>query len=200
MDELLTYSLNPNPLTTFIEWHAAASKVEQNADAMAVSTYDEEKKRPNTRYLLYKGIQDNKIIFYTNYTSPKSKELDHNPEVALVFYWHQSGKQVRIHGKVTKMNASDSANYFHSRDRDSQIASYISSQSSPVKDKKGLIEKFNAAKKEFEGSEIPLPAQWGGFLVEPYEYEFFLYGENRLNDRFLYQLKDNSWEIGRLQP
>jgi pyridoxamine 5'-phosphate oxidase len=201
MDTLKNYSLQENPLTTFIEWYESAIKVEQNAEAMAVSTYDESAKRPNTRYLLFKGVKDHKICFYTNYSSPKSKELDANPEVALVFYWHESKKQVRIHGKVTKMSREDSASYFHSRDRDSQIASYISNQSSPVADKSVLLEKFNAAKIEFENKEIPLPEQWGGFLVEPYEFEFFLYGANRLNDRFSYVLnKNNNWTITRLLP
>jgi pyridoxamine-phosphate oxidase len=200
MDELHNYSLKDNPLTTFKEWFDAALKIEVNAEAMAVSTYDEDKKRPNTRYLLFKGIENNKIVFYTNYGSPKSKELEKNPEIALAFYWHESKKQVRIHGKVTKMDRTASGRYFHSRDRDSQLASYISSQSSPIADKQSLIDKFEVAKTKFEGIDIPLPEKWGGFLVEPYEYEFFLYGANRLNDRFLYENINNIWKISRLQP
>jgi pyridoxamine 5'-phosphate oxidase len=200
MDDLLNYSLKENPLTSFLEWFEMASGIEQNAQAMAVSTYDHEKNRPNTRYILYKGIADNKIIFYTNYLSPKAKELSKNPEIALGFYWHASKKQVRIHGKVSKMSREDSASYFHSRDRESQIASYLSHQSEVIKDKASLLEKFKATANLFEGKPIPLPEYWGGFLVEPYEYEFFLYGDNRLNDRFLYQLKNQKWEVSRLQP
>lgn len=200
MDDLLDYSLKENPLETFMNWYEAAAKVELNAEAMAVSTYDEEKKRPNTRYLLFKGIQDNKIVFYTNYSSPKSKDLGHNPEVALTFYWHESKQQVRIHGKVTKMSAEASAQYFKTRDRDSQLASYVSSQSAPIEDKESLIKKFDEAKLKFEGMDIPCPSLWGGFLVEPYEFEFFLYGANRLNDRFLYEYKNNLWKVSRLQP
>lgn len=200
MDELSNYFLKENPLSSFEEWHEAASKVEPNADAMVVSTYDETNKRPSSRFILYKGTKDQKIIFYTNYASPKSKELGENPEIALAFYWHNLGRQVRIHGRVTKLNSTDSASYFHSRDRDSQIASFISTQSSPISDKKSLLEKLDAAKKQFEGKEIPMPEQWGGYLVEPYEYEFFLYGPNRLNDRFLYQNKNNKWEVTRLSP
>lgn len=200
MDELFNYSLKENPLTTFTEWYEAAAKIEQNAEAMAVSTYDEVKKRPNTRYLLFKGIQENRLVFYTNYGSPKSKDLEGNPEVALVFYWHESKRQVRIHGRVSKMSKEDSLRYFHSRDRDSQLASYISSQSESIADKQGLIDKLNDAKKKFEGKEVPLPPNWGGYLVLPYEYEFFLYGANRLNDRFLYENIDNKWRVQRLQP
>lgn len=200
MDNFLNYSLNENPLTTFLAWYEEAAKIEQNAQAMAVSTIDQAKLRPNTRYLLFKGVEDQKIVFYSNYSSAKGKELDLNPEITLAFYWHESKKQVRIHGRVTKMNHADSVAYFHSRDRDSQIASAISSQSSPVADKKSLTDKFNAAKAKYEGQEIPMPDHWGGYLVEPYEYEFFLYGENRLNDRFQYIQKNNKWEITRLEP
>ena len=200
MDDLVNYSLKDNPLVSFEDWFNEASLVEQNAQAMAVSTYDHELNRPSTRYLLYKGISDHKILFYTNYLSPKARELGDNPEIALAFYWHVSKKQVRIHGRVFKMNREDSEKYFHSRDRESQIASYLSHQSEKIEDKKALLLKYEATKELFAGKPIPLPDYWGGFLVEPYEYEFFVYGENRLNDRFLYQLKNQKWEVSRLQP
>lgn len=199
-DQLLNYSLEENPLNTFLSWYEDASKVEQNAQAMAVSTHDQEKNRPNCRYLLYKGIVQGKILFYTHYTSPKFIDLETNPEIALTFYWHVSKKQVRIHGKALKLSAPESAKYFHSRDRDSQIASYISHQSEEIESKELLIKKFNEAREKFNGLEIPAPANWGGVLVDPYEYEFFLYGENRLNDRFLYELQNKKWQISRLQP
>lgn len=200
MDNLLSYSLTEDPFVSFEQWFLQAMKVEQNAQAMSVATYDSEHKRPTSRYLLFKEIKKQKIIFYTNYASPKSKDLDHNPEVALNFYWHISQKQVRIQGTAVKMSAIDSAGYFHSRDRESQLASFVSSQSAPIKDKAELIDKLQMAKKEFEGKEIPLPLSWGGYLVTPYEFEFFLYGEHRLNDRFLYELHNENWKMTRLQP
>ena len=200
MDNLLDYNLKQDPLISFIDWHKGALGVEQNADAMTVSTYDHFKNRPNSRYLLFKGVVEKKIIFYTNYLSPKALELNENPEVCLAFYWHSSQKQIRIHGKVSKMSVTDSESYFHSRDRESQIASFLSAQSSEIEDKAALLIKLEATRQKFEGKTIPLPEHWGGFLVDPYEYEFFLYGENRLNDRFLYQLKNQKWEVNRLQP
>ena len=200
MDNLIDYNLNQDPLISFLDWHKSALELEQNADAMAVSTYDLHKNRPNTRYLLFKGVVDKKIIFYTNYSSPKARELSTTPEVALGFYWHASQKQVRIHGKVSKMSFADSESYFHSRDRESQIASSLSEQSSEIEDKAALLMKYEAARKHFDGKPIPLPDNWGGFLVDPYEYEFFLYGENRLNDRFLFQSINQKWEVCRLQP
>jgi pyridoxamine 5'-phosphate oxidase len=200
MDNLLDYSLLPDPLSSFLQWFNEAEKVEQNAPAMAVSTYDPKKNRPNTRYLLYKGISQNQLVFYTNYLSPKARELKANQEVALAFYWHESKKQVRIHGRVAKMSLEDSTAYFHSRDRQSQIASYLSAQSAVIEDKSALLAKYNDTTKLFEGESIPLPENWGGYLVTPYEFEFFLYGENRLNDRFLYEFKKQNWEVSRLQP
>lgn len=200
MDDLLNYSLQANPMASFLDWHKNALAVEQNADAMSVSTFDHLKNRPSSRYLLFKGVVEDKIIFYTNYLSPKAQELSSNPEIALNFYWHVLKRQVRIHGKTTKMKRSESEHYFHSRDRESQIASYLSHQSASIPDKATLLLKFEETSKLFEGKQIPLPEYWGGILVEPYEYEFFLYGENRLNDRFLYELKNQHWAVTRLQP
>ena len=200
MDNFKDYNLNQCPIKTFQAWHTDALKIEQNADAMNVATYDSEKKRPNSRYILFKGIVDNSFVFYTNYLSPKSKDLILNPEIALAFYWHNSKKQVRVHGKVTKMKKIDSENYFASRDRDSQIASFISAQSGMIEDKSALLQKFHLVSEEFKGKSIPMPEHWGGYYVNPYEFEFFLYGEHRLNDRFLYQFKNDLWVVSRLQP
>ena len=200
MDNLSEYELSADPVESFVNWHAKALSLEQNADAMSVATVDADKKRPSSRYLLYKGLKERKIIFYTNYFSPKSHDLDLNPEVALSFYWHNSKKQVRIHGKVDRMSVEDSKNYFHSRDRDSQIASYISHQSAVIENKQSLLLKFDEIKNKYANKEIPHPENWGGYLVTPYEFEFFLYGEYRLNDRFLYTKSSSGWSVNRLQP
>lgn len=200
MDNLLSYSLVNNPLVSFQDWYKSASNVEQNAQAMAVSTYDPEKKRTNVRYILFKGIIDNKIVFYTNYLSPKAKDLATNPEIALAFYWHQSKRQVRIWGRVSKMSREDSESYFHTRTRESQIASILSHQSEIIEDKDLLLKKYKETEAFYDGKPIPLPDHWGGYLVDPYEYEFFLYGDGRLNDRFQYQMKNKNWEVSRLQP
>jgi pyridoxamine 5'-phosphate oxidase len=98
------------------------------------------------------------------------------------------------------MSKDDSAQYFHSRDRVSQIASYASHQSEEIVDKAALLKKVEEVKAMFDGKPIPLPENWGGYLVEPYEFEFFVYGDNRINDRFLYELKNGKWEVRRLQP
>lgn len=200
MDNLTDYFLNKDPVASFLSWYEDARKVEQNPEAMTLSTVDELKKRPDSRTVLFKGMSADKLTFYTNYKSSKARELEANNEASLLFYWHVSKRQVKIHGRVSKMSEADSRLYFSSRDRVSQLASYISDQSSPINDKAALLKKLEEARIKFEGKEIPLPAQWGGFLFEPYEFEFFVYGDYRINDRFLYKLTDTNWSITRLQP
>lgn len=200
MDNLTDYFLNKDPLASFLSWYEDARKVEQNPEAMTLSTVDELKKRPDSRTVLFKGMSADKLTFYTNYKSSKARELEVNNEASLLFYWHVSKRQVKIHGKVSKMSEADSRLYFSSRDRVSQLASYISDQSSPITDKAALLKKLEEARIKFDGKEIPLPSQWGGFLFEPYEFEFFVYGDYRINDRFLYKLTDTNWSITRLQP
>jgi pyridoxamine 5'-phosphate oxidase len=199
-DDLSQFNLGLNPVESFTHWYTEALTKEDNADAMTLATIDLKMNRPTTRTVLYKGLKDSRIIFYTNYESNKGKELESNPEVSLLFYWHKSIRQVRIQGKVEKCSEADSNTYWKSRDRESQLASYISNQSTPIKNKEELIEKLKVATLKFEGLEVPKPIHWGGYLVRPYEFEFFIYGKNRLNDRFLYELNQAQWNIFRLQP
>ncbi|MBC7428978.1 MAG: pyridoxamine 5'-phosphate oxidase [Bacteriovorax sp.] len=200
MDNLINYFLRKDPSESFQEWYADAKKVEQNPEAMTLSTMDQKHNRPDSRTVLFKGMKDNYLTFYTNYNSTKAKELDSNSEACLLFYWHISKRQVRIQGKVKKMSTADSDIYFTVRDRQSQLASYISEQSSPIADKDTLMKKLSDADRKFQGSEVPRPENWGGILFEPYEFEFFVYGDYRINDRFLYKKSHNDWIITRLQP
>ena len=200
MDDLIKYSLSHNPVDSFLKWYEDAKKVEQNPEAMTLSTLDLKNNRPDSRTVLFKGIKNGCCTFYTNYLSNKAKELESCPEAGLLFYWHVSKRQVRIQGRVTKMSEEDSRNYFHSRDRQSQLASMISEQSSPIADKDALMQKLFEATQKYDGQEIPYPTNWGGYLFEPYEFEFFLYGDYRINDRFLFTKKNNDWAVTRLQP
>ncbi len=200
MDNLINYYLNKDPLDSFSHWYNDAKKVEQNPEAMTLSTIDSGHSRPDSRTVLFKGLSHNNLTFYTNYQSAKARELEANNEACLLFYWHVSKRQVRIQGKVRKMEREESLRYFQSRDRQSQLASYISEQSSPIADKDALLEKLEKATQAFQGKDVPLPASWGGFYFEPYEFEFFVYGDYRINDRFLYTKHNNDWTITRLQP
>ena len=174
--ELEQSNLGMDPLENFNNWHKDAALLEDNADAMTLSTFDFDQNRPVSRSILFKGLIDGKFIFYTNYLSRKAEHLDKNPEVCLLFYWMRSLHQIRIQGQVSKMAEVDSANYFYSRDFDSQLASYISKQSHPIPSKSELVNKFENAKMEFLGKVVPKPPHWGGYLIEPYEFEFFIYG------------------------
>lgn len=200
MDDLIKYSLRHNPLDSFLGWYEDAKKVEQNPEAMTLSTLDLKNNRPDSRTVLFKGLKSESFTFYTNYLSNKARELESSPEACLLFYWNASKRQVRIQGRVTKMSEEDSRNYFHSRDRQSQLASMISEQSSPIADKDALMQKLSEATQKYDGQEIPYPANWGGYLFEAYEFEFFVYGDYRINDRFLFIKKNNDWAVTRLQP
>ena len=201
MDNLFEYSLSESPIDSFVKWYEAAKLVEQNPEAMSLSTFDTLLNRPDSRTVLFKGLKDQSMTFYTNYKSQKGLELASHQEVSVLFYWHVSKKQVKIHGTVTKMSEEESRVYFNSRDRQSQLASYISDQSKPIKDKQSLLSKLHEAEKKFDQKPIPHPSHWGGYYIKPYEFEFFLYGEFRLNDRFLYkQSQEGSWIVTRLQP
>lgn len=200
MSDYINYSLTNNPIESFTNWYQDAKKVEDNAEAMTLSTIFADQKRPDSRTVLLKGISDKGISFYTNYESKKGQELDKNNEACILFYWHKSKRQVRVQGRVVKMSEDESRSYFSSRDRQSQLASYMSHQSHPIEDKNALLQKLENLKVEFENKEIPLPKTWGGYFFIPYEFEFFVYGDYRINDRFLYELKDGQWSITRLQP
>ena len=200
MENLNSYSLNSDPLISFTHWYKEASLVEQNPDAMTLSTLASSNNRPDSRTVLYKGMNNQCLTFYTNYSSNKGIELEGNNEACLLFYWHVSKRQVRIHGRVRKMDSIESDKYHQSRDRQSQLASYISMQSSPINDKNALLTKLEEASQKFSGIEIPRPVNWGGYLIEPYEFEFFVYGDFRINDRFLFTKTIDGWKTIRLQP
>lgn len=200
MTDYKDFELLENPLESFKNWFNEALKKEDNAPAMTLSSIDHKLNRPLSRTVLLKGVTDKGLVFYTNYKSHKGQDFDQNPEACLVFYWHHSKKQVRIQGRVVKTSREFSKAYFDSRDRQSQLASYMSAQSSPVADKAALITKLNEVAKKFENTPVELPVDWGGYLFLPYEFEFFLYGDYRINDRFLYEQENSSWKITRLQP
>ncbi len=202
MDNLSSYFIKSDPIATFKAWYEDARKCEQNAEAMTLTTISGH--RPNARTVLFKGFKEGGLTFYTNYQSPKACELDANPEACVLFYWHVSKRQVRLHGRVKRLSRSESVNYFEGRDKESQLASFISDQSCPIADKKALEEKLNEARRQYDQAPVPTPEHWGGYVLEPYEIEFFVYGDHRLNDRFLFKSENTSikekWTCNRLQP
>lgn len=199
MENLKEYDLENNPLTSFENWFAKACELEKDPYAMTLATSSSDG-TPAARTVLYKGLKDSQFFFVTNYNSRKAKDIESNPKVALCFYWQHFGRQVVVKGLVKKLAATESKAYFESRPFESQVASYISHQSSPISSREELEKLYNEKLIEFKDSGVPYPENWGGYLVEPSEIEFFLYGKFRLNDRFLFKKEGSGWSITRLQP
>jgi len=147
-----------------------------------------------------KGLDERGFTFFTNYDSRKGRELAENPNAALVFYWQELERQVCIAGLVGKISREESEKYFKSRPRGSQLAAWASNQSDVVKDRAGLETRWNEMEKKFP-NEVPLPPNWGGFILKPERIEFWQGRASRLHDRFSYiRQKNNSWKLERLAP
>ena len=169
-------------------------------NAMTLATADRQG-RPSARVVLLKGLDQRGFIFYTNYNSRKGRELEDNPEAALVFYWRDQERQVCVAGQVSKVSASESEVYFRSRPRGSRIGAWASDQSAVLANREELEETWKGFEKKFPGEDIPCPAHWGGYVLKPLRLEFWQGRPNRLHDRFRYSRKpDGSWQIERLSP
>lgn len=197
-DPLENFNLSLCPFKTFENWYQISTKSESNVDAMSVATVDSAG-IPRNRFILFKGIIDSNFVFFTNYLSQKSQDLEKNSMVSLNFFWPSTKYQVRITGLAKKCPRKINEEYFSSRDRDSQLASATSIQSSPIISRDELVRRVEDLKKAYD-AEIPCPENWGGYFVEPMEFEFFIYGAHRLNDRFLFAKIDDAFELTRLQP
>ena len=198
---LLKSSVDPNPLAQFKYWFDEATNAKiLEPNAMTLATSDKEG-LPSARTVLLKGVEQGGFVFFTNYESRKSQELDENPKACLLFTWLELERQVRIEGRVEKISAEASTAYFQSRPRGSQIGAWASPQSSEINDREEMEELVAALEKKYEGEDaLPRPPHWGGFKVVPTEIEFWQGRENRLHDRICYRLNGSSWEIVRLAP
>ena len=193
--------LDASPIRQFETWLEQAVKAGfKDPTAMVLATVDEEG-LPWQRIVLLKGMSHGGFVFYTNYGSAKAAAIAHNPLVSLLFPWNELDRQVIIGGRVEKMSVAESASYFLTRPRESQIAAWASRQSRPISARALLEKQVSVLREKFGKGEIPLPDFWGGYRVLPQQIEFWQGGEHRLHDRFLYQLQaDTSWSIEQLQP
>jgi pyridoxamine 5'-phosphate oxidase len=190
-----------NPMLQFQIWfdEALSSEIAE-PNAMSVATVSAEG-IPSSRILLLKGIDKEGFIFFTNYFSHKSHEINTNPYVAANFFWVELERQVRIQGQVEKTNDAVSDEYFKSRPRGSQIGAWASPQSTVINDRKILEGKLIEYKKKFEGKDIPRPPHWGGYIIKPFKVEFWQGRPSRLHDRILYTLLEGRlWKTERLAP
>ena len=159
------------------------------------------KGHPSARVVLLKGIDQRGFVFYTNYLSRKGRELAANPRAALVLYWPALDRQVRITGRVSKLSAAESDEYFNSRPAGSRFSAAVSPQSSVIESRAALERKLAKLKAQYPGAAPPRPKHWGGYLVRPTEIEFWQQGEHRLHDRLRYRrLRNGSWNMEQLAP
>ena len=190
----------PDPIQQFRKWFdetLAADLHEPNAMTLATATPDG---RPSARVVLLKGFDEKGFIFYTNYEGRKSRELDENPYCALVFYWGELERQVRIEGQAFRVSGEESDAYYRSRPQGSKLGAWASEQSQPVEDRGTLEKRLRELEAQYQGREVPRPPFWGGYRVEPEEIEFWQGRENRLHDRLLYRRSESGWDMVRLQP
>ena len=190
-----------DPLKLFQRWFddaRAAALPLPEAMTLATATKDG---RPSARLVLLKQMDKRGFVFYTNYGSQKARELDANSQAALVFYWPQLERQVRVEGSVTRVTAAESDEYFQTRPRESQIGALASPQGEVISGRDVLEQRFKELEEFYGDREIERPAHWGGYRLQPQRIEFWKGRPGRLHDRLLYELQTNgSWTIKRLAP
>ena len=192
--------VSPDPIEQFRRWFddaLAAGLREPNAMTLATATPDG---RPSARVVLLKGFDERGFVFYTNYEGRKGEELEENPYCALVFYWAELERQVRVEGRVSRVPKRESDEYFGSRPRGSRLGAWASEQSRPVGGREVLEERLRVLEAEYEAREVPRPPFWSGYRVEPEVIEFWQGRENRLHDRLVYRRSGGGWGRERLQP
>ena len=192
--------LDPNPFKQFNVWFEEALHAESmDPNAMSIATVASNG-QPSLRTVLLKYYDEDGFVFYTNLGSQKAEEIDGNSRVALLFYWHELHRQIKILGKAERIGATENIRYFMRRPRESQIGAWVSRQSSIISSRSILENKYAEMKQKFANDEIPLPSFWGGYRVVPDCIEFWQGRESRLHDRFTYTIAEPGWDIARLAP
>jgi pyridoxamine 5'-phosphate oxidase len=188
-----------SPHDLFRAWfQLALDEKLREPNAMTLATADTEGV-PSARIVLLKGHDEQGFRFFTNYESRKGEELAANPHAALVFFWNELERQVRIEGMIEKLSREESETYFHSRPRESQIGAWVSRQSSVVASRAEL-EAAEAGLQSRYPAAVPLPDFWGGFLLRPHAVEFWQGRPGRIHDRLRYRLQNKNWLLERLAP
>ena len=197
--------LDADPIVQFRRWFEQAAtnrKADDLGDvnAASLSTVDGEG-RPSARVVLLKGVDARGFIFFTNYDSRKGREIAGNPNVAMVFYWPDQERQVNIAGQATKVSQAESEAYFKSRPRGSRLAAWASHQSEAIENREMLEARWRELQSKYPGEDVPMPPNWGGFVIAPSRIEFWQGRPSRLHDRFRYlKQADGKWVIERLSP
>jgi len=193
-------TIDRDPIKQFQTWFndAIAAKLPL-PEAMTLATATPDGK-PSARMVLLKQVDDDGFVFFTNYTSAKAEQLDANPNAALVFYWSQLDRQVRVEGSVVRTSREESRDYFRTRPRESQIGAWASAQSEVITSREALEERAREFEELYREREIDCPEHWGGYRLIPQRIEFWKSRIGRLHDRILYERNSTGWAISRLAP
>lgn len=190
-----------HPIPQFEKWFKEALDADiKEANAMTLATVANQ--TPSARIVLLKGVDKKGLYFYTNYESRKGREVQTNPNVALVFFWKELERQVRVEGTIKKISKKKSSLYFQSRPKGSQIGAWASPQSHVIPDRQILSNNYQSIEDQYKDKDVlPLPSNWGGYCVHPRYMEFWQGRSSRMHDRICYTLKSqNKWVIERLAP
>ena len=198
-DQLLESSINENPFRQFKIWfdRVVESKIIE-PNAMTLATVSKSGS-PSARIVLLKEFNETGFTFFTNYLSRKGKDLSENPNAAILFWWKEFERQVRIEGKIEKISKEESEKYFSVRPLKSRYGALSSNQSDIVENREVLEKRFAELGTRF-GENPPMPENWGGYKLVPNKFEFWQGRESRLHDRIVYEKINNDWKIYRLQP
>ncbi len=189
-----------DPIALFRAWFDEASRAGiymPEAIAVASSTRDG---RPSVRMMLLKRFDERGFVFFTNYQSRKGREMAENPHASFLLYWGVLHRQIRVEGSLEKLNEKESAAYFRTRARGSQLGAWASKQSAPLESREELERRFRELDDRFEAHEVPLPPFWGGYRLVPERIEFWQGRANRLHDRLEYTWEGSGWRRERLYP
>jgi pyridoxamine 5'-phosphate oxidase len=199
--ELHRRDLDSNPIRQFEKWFRAAvdaQVLEPSVMALATAGADG---CPSVRMVLLKGIEERGFLFFTHYAGRKGRELAENPHAGLAMYWPALERQIRATGTVSQLTRRESEAYFNSRPKESRLAAWASRQSQVLASRQDLEDEFARMRQRYSGEDVPLPPDWGGYLLTPIEMEFWQGRSNRLHDRFRYRRSsDQGWAIERLAP
>ena len=193
--------IDKNPYDVFLKWikEAINSNLIEEPNAMNVSTIEDDG-YPRSRIVLLKDLSNNGLTFFTNYNSNKGKSINKNNKVCVSFFWPPMERQVIIKGKAKRISNELSKKYFYSRPRESQIAALISPQSKIIPNRNFLNKSIKSVGEKYKGKKIPMPDHWGGFIIKPFEIEFWQGRPDRLHDRILFKLFNGRWKSNRLAP
>ena len=197
---LLEQEADANPVEQFKDWFGQAVDYGvplPNAMALATATRDG---KPNVRFVLLKDVSEEGFTFYTHSVSVKGREIAENPDVALVFYWTQMHRQVRVEGRAHLLSHEEADAYFNTRPHDSRLAVWVADQSVEIESREFLESRMAEIAEQYPGESVPRPATWTGYRVVPERIEFWQGRESRLHDRLLYTREEGGWKIVRLAP